>query len=180
MRDLLAANRRGEELERLFVELQVAYEKIRSHERRLESNRDALERANAELEDRLAEISFTHDYVKALASYISVDDVCSLIVDGCTGILGAEISCVYLLSRDDWTLRLSASQGRPETAFMASVPVSDTILGRAFREGAVQEVDAECPGPSTAWLSGECDVRSQAAVALRSGDEVLGVDRTGV
>ncbi|MDP2234737.1 MAG: hypothetical protein Q8K89_13950, partial [Actinomycetota bacterium] len=34
--DLLVAKKRGEEQEKLFVELQVAYDKIRSHERRLQ------------------------------------------------------------------------------------------------------------------------------------------------
>src|SRR3546814_4227879 len=44
----------------------------------------------------------------------SIDDVTSLIVDGANGILGAEVSAVYLFAQDDWTLRLCASQGRPE------------------------------------------------------------------
>ncbi len=175
VRDLLLAKKRGDEHERLFVELQVAYDRIRSHERSLELGKDALQRANAELEGRLAEISFTHDFFKALASYITIDDVCSLIVDGCTGILGVEISCVYLFSRDGWTLELRASQGRPQSAFKLSVPVSETVLGQAFRSGVVQEADVECPGPSTDWLTGECEIRSQTAIALRSGEAVIGV-----
>ena len=107
--DLLVAKKRGEEQEKLYVELQVAYDKIRSHEHRLQSSKEALERANGELERRLAEIFFTHEFFKALTSFTSVDDVCSLIVDGCNGILGAEISCVYLFNREDWTLHLCAS-----------------------------------------------------------------------
>ena len=75
------------------------------------SGKEALERANEELEGRLAEIFFTHEFFKALTSFSSVDDVCSLIVDGANGILGAEISCVYLFEREDWTLRLRASPG---------------------------------------------------------------------
>lgn len=173
--DLLVAKKRGEEQERLFVELQVAYDKIRSHERRLQTSKEDLERANEELESRLAEIFFTHEFFKALTSFTSVDDVCSLIVDGCNGILGAEISCVYLFNREDWTLHLRASQGRPQEAFRHVVPVSETVLGYAFREGAIQEVDIEPAGPSTAWATPECDVRSQAAVPLRTGDNVFGV-----
>jgi len=172
---LLVAKKRGQEQERLFVELQVAYDKIRSHEKSLESSKDALERANTELEGRLAEIFFTHEFFKALTSAKTIQDVCSLIVDGCNGILGAEISCVYLFRREDWTLRLRASQGRPESAFRSSVPVADTILGYAFREGSIQDADANCGSPSTGWLSGECGIRSQAAVALKTGDAVIGV-----
>jgi len=173
--DLLVAKKRGEEQEKLFVELQVAYDKIRSHERRLQTSKEDLESANEELESRLAEIFFTHEFFKALTSFTSVEDVCSLIVDGCNGILGAEISCVYLFNRDDWTLHLRASQGRSEDAFRRVVPVSDTILGYAFREGAIQEVDVDPAGTSTAWATPECGVRSQAAVPLRSGSNVFGV-----
>ena len=173
--DLLVAKKRGEEQEKLFVELQVAYDKIRSHERRLQSSKEALERANEELESRLAEIFFTHEFFKALTSFTSVEDVCSLIVDGCNGILGAEISCVYLFNREDWTLHLRACQGRPEEAFRAVVPVSETVLGYAFREGVIQEADV-APGSSTAgWMADPLEVRSQAAVPLRAGDNVFGV-----
>ena len=55
--------------------------------RRLQTGKEAIERANDELESRLAEIFFTHEFFKALTSYSSVDDVSSLIVDGANGIL---------------------------------------------------------------------------------------------
>lgn len=173
--DLLVAKKRGEEQERLFVELQVAYDKIRGHERRLQSSKTALERANEELESRLAEIFFTHEFFKALTSYTAVDDVCSLIVDGCNGILGAEISCVYLFNREDWTLVLKASQGRPEYAFRPVVPVSETIVGYAFREGSLQESAVEPGSPSAAWVIDPSDISSHAAVPLRAGENVFGV-----
>lgn len=173
--DLLVAKKRGEEQERLFVELQIAYDKIRSHERLLQTSKEDLERANGELESRLAEIFFTHEFFKALTSFTSVEDVCSLIVDGCNGILGAEISCVYLFNREDWTLHLRASQGRPEEAFRTVVPVSQTVLGYAFREGAIQEINVDPQGASAAWATPECDVRSHAAVPLHTGENVFGV-----
>jgi len=173
--DLLVAKKRGEEQEKLFVELQVAYDKIRSHERRLQTSKEALERANEELESRLAEIFFTHEFFKALTSYSSVDDVCSLIVDGANGILGAEISCVYLFEREDWTLRLRSSQGRPEDAFEPIISVRDTILGEAFNEGMIHEPDVPYSSDSGRWCRDAEDVRSQAAVQLRAGDHVIGV-----
>ncbi|MDP2232719.1 MAG: GGDEF domain-containing protein, partial [Actinomycetota bacterium] len=107
--------------------------------------------------------------------YSSVDDVCSLIVDGANGILGAEISCVYLFEREDWTLRLRASQGRPEDAFDPVVSVRDTILGEAFNEGLVHEPDVPYGSGSGHWCRDSEDVRSQAAVQLRAGDHVIGV-----
>lgn len=172
--DLLVAKKRGEEQEKLFVELQVAYDKIRSHERRLQSSKEALERANEELESRLAEIFFTHEFFKALTSYTSVDDVCSLIVDGCNGILGAEISCVYLFNREEWTLELAASQGRPESSFRPVVAVSETILGYTFREGTVQEAMVDPESSHADWVVDEA-ITSQAAVPLRAGENVFGV-----
>jgi diguanylate cyclase (GGDEF)-like protein len=173
--DLLVAKKRGEEQEKLFVELQVAYDKIRSHERKLQSSKEALERANDELEGRLAEIFFTHEFFKALTSFSSVDDVTSLIVDGANGILGAEISCVYLLDQEKWLLRLRASQGRPEHFFAAAVPVSETLLGRSFTDGTVQEADIPPDGPSAGWAREPSDLRSHAAIPLRTGDAIVGV-----
>lgn len=173
--DLLVAKKRGEEQERLFVELQVAYDKIRGHERRVQASKEALEKANEELESRLAEIFFTHEFFKALTSFSSVDDVSSLIVDGCNGILGAEISCVYLLERKNWTLRLRAAQGRPEDFFRESVPVSETIVGLAFREGLTQQADVARADDLASWTPEAEGIRSQAALPLRSGDAVLGV-----
>ena len=173
--DLLVAKKRGDEQEKLFVELQVAYDKIRSHERRLQSSKEALERANEELESRLAEIFFTHEFFKALTSFTSVEDVCSLMVDGCNGILGAEISCVYLFRRDDWTLHLRASQGRPESAFRRVVPVSETVLGWAFREGTVQHELVDHSGAAADWVVDPAEIISQAAVPLRAGEHVFGV-----
>ncbi len=173
--DLLVAKKRGEEQERLFVELQVAYDKIRSHERKLQSGKEALERANGDLETQLAEIFFTHEFFKALTSFNSVDDVTSLTVDGANGILGAEISCVYLLDSERWTLRLRASQGRPEDYFVPEVPVSETMLGEAFGTGLVQEAEIEAGSPSALWVRHPDALRSHVGVSLRTGDSVFGV-----
>jgi diguanylate cyclase (GGDEF)-like protein len=173
--DLLIAKKRSEEQEKIFVELQVAYDKIRSHERRLQSSKEALEKANEELEGRLAEIFFTHEFFKALTTFSSVDDVTSLIVDGANGILGAEVSAVYLFEQNDWTLRLKASQGRPEDIFRSTLPVSETIVGAAFRDGFVQQSDVP-PGSELAeWTVRPEEVRSQAALPLRSGESIIGV-----
>ena len=173
--DLLIAKKRSEEQEKIFVELQVAYDKIRSHERRLQASKEALEKANEELEGRLAEIFFTHEFFKALTTYGSVEDVTSLIVDGANGILGAEISAVYLFEQQDWTLRLRASQGRPEEIFRAVIPVSETIVGAAFRDGFVQQADIPPGSELSGWTTRPEEIRSHAALPLRSGDAVIGV-----
>ena len=173
--DLLIAKKRSEEQEKVFVELQVAYEKIRSHERRLQSSKEALEKANQELEGRLAEIFFTHEFFKALTTFSSVDDVASLIVDGANGILGAEISAVYLFDPQDWTLKLHASQGRPDEEFEAVIPLSETIVGAAFRDGFVHQGDVLLGSELAGWAVHRDEIRSQAALPLRSGDSTIGV-----
>lgn len=173
--DLLIAKKRSEEQEKIFVELQVAYDKIRSHERRLQSSKEALEKANEELESRLAEIFFTHEFFKALTTFSAIEDVTSLIVDGANGILGAEISAIYLFNQQDWTLRLFASQGRPDDAFEEVIPVSQTIVGAAFRDGFVQQSDVQPGSELATWSKRPEEVRSQAATPLRSGDAVIGV-----
>jgi diguanylate cyclase (GGDEF)-like protein len=175
IRDLLMAKKRGEEQEKLLSELKVAYDKIRGHEQKLQVGTDALEKANEELETRLSEIFFTHEFFKALTSFTSVDDVTSLVVDGANGILGAEISCVYLLDTSRWVLRFAAAQGRSREYFAAEVPVDTTILGRAHRDGVAVELDAHAAEGSAAWVVDPSTLSSHAAVSLRSGEHVVGV-----
>jgi diguanylate cyclase (GGDEF)-like protein len=139
------------------------------------TSKEALEKANEELESRLAEIFFTHEFFKALTSYSSVEDVASLIVDGANGILGAEISCVYLFEQRDWTLKLRASQGRPEESFRPIVAVSETIIGAAFRDGFTQQSDVPMGSELARWSAVPEDIRSQAALPLRAGEAVVGV-----
>ena len=84
-----------------------AHEPGQHHERRLKASHDALERANQELESRLAELYFMHEFLRALTAYHRVEDVSALIADGATGILGAEIAAVYLLDTDACRFRLA-------------------------------------------------------------------------
>jgi diguanylate cyclase (GGDEF)-like protein len=104
-----------------------------------------------------------------------VDDVCSVVVDGCAGILGSEISAVYLLDRERWSLCLRATQGRSDDAFVAVVPVSETLLGAAFEDGYAFDSPTDPRSRLSAWLTSPGSVRSQVAVALRAGGESVGV-----
>jgi diguanylate cyclase (GGDEF)-like protein len=173
--DLLVAKKRSDEQERIFVELQVAYDKIRSHERRLQVSKEALEKANEQLESRLAEIFFTHEFFKALTCYSSIDDVASLIVDGANGILGAEVSAVYLLDHEAGVFHLRGSQGRPEGSFRLTVPADETILGTAVRDEVIEQPDVPLGSPYADWALYPDEIRSQVAIALKSGESVLGV-----
>ncbi len=173
--DLVRVRRDGVRTERLYADLKDAYEVIRVQEARLRTGTEALERTNEALEHRLAETFFTYEFFRALTSFSGVADVASLIVDGANGILGAEVSCVYLLDEDAGRLRLLSSQGRPSSAFASVVPSRTTILGRAIGEGVVQEDDLDAAADSAGWLADPSSVASQAAAPLRSGDGTVGV-----
>lgn len=175
--DLLKARRKGEEQERLFAELQVAYDRIRGHERELQAHKSELENANMELEKRLAEIFFTHEFFKALASYQAVREVCGLIVDGANGILGAEISCAYLADVEAHQLFLGASQGRPLTAFRERLDFGESVVGRVAqsRQVAITLEATEADRTDTAWAVDPADVTSQVAHELHIGEKLLGV-----
>lgn len=174
--DLLRARRRSEEQERLIVELQMAYDRIRGHERELQAHKSELEATNVELEKRLAEIFFTHEFFKALASYQTVADVCNLIVDGANGILGAEISCVYLADVEARQLLLGAAQGMAFSAFEERIDFGRSIVGRAAEERRLLvTAQAEGDDPEIGWAKEPCDVVSQVAKDLHVGDKLLGV-----
>jgi len=173
--DLLAVRKEGQEQSRLYQELQAAYDRISSKERQLQATTDALERANAELGHKYAEIFVTHEFFKALTRYTYVHDIAALIVDGANGILGAEISGVYLLDQAEWIFRLTGSQGRSEEEFAAEVPVDETILGSAFGSGLIVQSAVAGDRAHAGWLKDPTSIASQAAVPLRSGERVTAV-----
>jgi diguanylate cyclase (GGDEF)-like protein len=45
----------------------------------------------------------------------------------------------------------------------------------AYRDGIIQECDADHGSASAAWMRGRGEVRSQAALPLRTGDQTIGV-----
>lgn len=174
--DLLEARKRGEEQERLFVELQVAYDQIWKHQSELVSSKSKLESANEELECRLAETFFFHEFFKALTRFLGVEGVCSLIADGANGMLGAEISCVYLLEGGRKRLMLKGFQGRPREAFHERLDVatrgilSEVVIGRKM----LCDFDAPKTGRVN-WVTDPAEIQSQVAVPLQIQDKILGV-----
>jgi diguanylate cyclase (GGDEF)-like protein len=131
--------------------------------------------ANPILGDQLAEMFFAHEFSKVLSRYTAVDDVCSLMVDGLTGLIGAEISCAYLLDAQDGTLRLQACQGVAPEALAQVVPADGTFLGAALHGGFIQEVEATRGGFSPQWQAASLAIASQAAVPLKSAGQTMGV-----
>ncbi len=141
--------------------------------RRMEASNAALARANRDLEARLAEVYFMHEFVKALVAYRRIEDVSSVVVDACAGIVGADLTAVYILDREEWVLRLAQVQGRPMSGVTAEVQLSDPLFGLAVSEGSARLEDGQA---CSAWLaSGSGRVRTQVALALRAGGEPIGV-----
>lgn len=172
---LLEARRFGEDQHQATGELEEALDRSRSLERRLSISKAVLEESNSELQTQLSEMFFAHEFYRALARYTAIDDVCSLVVDGLTGLLGFELSCVYLHDREDRTLRLRACQGLSHDVFAPVVSAKETILGDAFREGATQIGNLAPGAPSSGWANASVTIRSQAAVPLAVGGDVIGV-----
>jgi diguanylate cyclase (GGDEF)-like protein len=172
---LFEARRFAEDQQQTTGELEEALDHSRSLERRLSISKAVLEESNTELQTQLSEMFFAHEFYRALARYTSIDDVCSLVVDGLTGLLGSEISCVYLHNPAERILRLRASQGLSHELFKPAVPDRQTIIGDAFREGATQIGNLAPGSPSSGWADSSVEVRSQAAVPLADGGDVIGV-----
>lgn len=144
--------------------------------RRLEASNEALIRANRDLEARLAEVYFMHEFVKALVAYRRVDDVSSVVVDACAGILGADAAAVYLLDRERWVLCLARSQGRPPGAVAGEMALTDPLLGAAFKDDVAYEEDSGRGAEPGRWLVGQsARASTQVAVALKAGGEPIGV-----
>lgn len=142
--------------------------------RRLEASLESMARTNRHLETRLAEIYFMHEFVKALVAYNRVDDVSSVVVDACAGILGADLAAVYLADREAWVLRLAQSHGREADAFVCEVDVAEPVLGAAFEAGQRAEPTA-VRGSAAGWLTNSQPLGMQVAAALGVGGESLGV-----
>lgn len=132
-----------------------------------------LAKTNAELEDKLAEIYFTHEFFKALTGRVNVMQVSALISDGAVGILGSETACVYLNHRES-ELELKGAQGRSLSDFKQSVKLGETVIGVAIeREELTEHVD---PSPDDSFLANSASWTGlQAAIPLKTQETALGV-----
>ncbi len=172
--DLLKDKIKKQEITESYRELKQSYDKFKEHERDLEKHRQDLENTNIELEKRLSEIFFTHEFFKALTSFINVEDVCNLISDGANGILGAEISGVYLKIKDQNRLFLQACQGRSTEELLPELNYGETIVGECAKQKCLINIpDMKKNDYSTFML--EEEITSQIAVPLSIGHKILGV-----
>ncbi len=158
----------GEGNSELLEELENAYEIIRRHQAEIL-------RSEKEMEESLAELFFLHEYFKALSTSIKLSEVSHLIVDGANGILGAELSWLYLLEKD--VLRFQTAQGYPEENFSSVISIEDSFEGEAIRKGILQERISK-NGVCISSLKGLC-LKAVYALPLRIKDQTLGVISIG-
>jgi diguanylate cyclase (GGDEF)-like protein len=146
--------------------------------RLLEAGKNDQENAKLleELEKHLAEMFFIHEFFKALTSYSSsVKDVANLIADGANGILGVELSCVYLADNDQ-KLRLTGFCGKTREEFKESIAVGEGLVGKCARDRKL--INQQDPGNSElldSFLAGNATLSMQTAVPLVIQDKLLGV-----
>src|SRR5262245_31070928 len=139
-------------------------------------------RARQAAESESTRLAHLHNLTGRLANAVTVRDVCEALVDTAIGSLGAAVSAVALLSRDQTELDLVASRGIPEELLSkwTKIPVdTPVILGDAVAQRSVVTVggaeEALQRYPILAELGEGYPVGAQAAAPLLAGDALLGV-----
>ncbi len=166
--DLLYSSKAEGETD-LLEELEKAYEVIRK-------SQSEIIKSQEEMEKSLSELFFLHEYFKALSTSIKLSEVSHLIVDGANGILGAEISWLYLLGKG--VLTFQAAQGYPEDAFSLVLSVGESFEGKTIEEGTLQEKLAE---EGEIYLNSiqNLALKSVYAIPLKTKGETIGVFSIG-
>lgn len=173
---LLEDSKRSRENEELLTQLSEAYDQIAEREQELTKNRADMQQTNRKLEKHLAEMFFIHEFFKALTSFSpSVADVAGLIADGANGILGVELSCVYLVE-DETRLRLVGFQGRTREQFTETVAFGEGLVGRCAQDRKlVNKDDTSDNRALDSFMANDEILKTEAAVPLVVHDRLLGV-----
>ncbi len=99
------------------------FSEAQKREERLALRLEELHKAYHDVERRLAETFFTHEFFKALTVYEPLHHVAGMIVDGTLGIMGAASCALYITDETSGgELNLYASQGQGLTSYPESLP----------------------------------------------------------
>lgn len=110
------------------------FSEAQKREQRLALRLDELHRAYREVEQRLAETFFTHEFFKALTVYEPLRSVAGMVVDGTLGIMGAENCALYIRAdADKPVLSLYGSQGQNQEVFAPLLPADADWVDRHLR-----------------------------------------------
>lgn len=160
---------------KLYIGLRKVFKIIRSREKDLEASLKKAEEDKEKVEEKLAEIFFNHEFFKALTTHVDLDEVSDLVVDGTSGIMGAEFSCLYLLDQGKKCLELQAWRGLTMEHFRRKVKVGEDILGKAADQGKIIYVSSEDKKRLETFLTEPLKGKFFAAAPLIMKDKVLGV-----
>lgn len=110
------------------------FTEAQKREQRLALRLEELHRAYHDVEQRLAETFFTHEFFKALTVYEPLRNVAGMVVDGTLGIMGAENCALYIRAdAETKALSLYGSQGQNLDAFAPTLPADGEWVDRHLR-----------------------------------------------
>jgi diguanylate cyclase (GGDEF)-like protein len=154
----------------------IDYEEIRKNEKMLQESKLEIEKTNRELESKLAEIFFIHEFLKALSSTVTVDEVTRLTADGIGGMLGVEITAVYLVDLENEKLTLTAWVGAEKDSLVKQVGFEERIIGQATSKKLMVNTTGNNNGTKLkGFITKNAKSYIQIAAPLQIKEHVLGV-----
>ncbi|MHB0981501.1 MAG: GGDEF domain-containing protein [Thermoleophilia bacterium] len=110
------------------------FSEAQKREQRLALRLDELHRAYHDVERRLAETFFTHEFFKALTVYEPLRNVAGMVVDGTLGIMGAENCSLYIRAdAETQALTMYGAQGQNLEVFPPTLPADAEWVDRHLR-----------------------------------------------
>ncbi len=136
----MVEEKRKSNIVKLKKELDSALKRLKRQEEKLKKMKE-IEKTYQEQEALYAEIYFIHELTKLLAKTLDLDEVAKTIMDGLVGILGAEMSFLYLLDPEKNELFLKSSQGINPKFLEKKIKVGQGILGQSVSSGKLINID---------------------------------------
>jgi signal transduction histidine kinase len=127
---------------------------------------------------KLRELEFLHEFAKLLTTARNWDELMRTIVDRTTDALSVEVCSVYLMERDEASLRLAATNGLDrDQVGKVTLSVGEGLTGTAALSGQpVASTDVRSD-PRFKWVPGfdQSQFASMLSVPLPWNDRIVGV-----
>ncbi len=135
-------------------------------------------RAPFDAERKLSELEFLHEFAKLLTTARNWDELMGTIVDRTTTALDVEVCSVYLMERDNTSLRLAATNGLDRDQIgRVTLGLGEGLTGRAaLIRRPVVSPDVRVD-PRFKWVPGfdQSQFVSMLSVPLPWNDQIVGV-----
>jgi signal transduction histidine kinase len=129
-------------------------------------------------ERKLRELEFLHEFAKLLTTARDWDELMRTIVDRTTTALDVEVCSVYLMERDDASLRLAATNGLDRDQIgRVTLGLGEGLTGRAAMLGRPVVSPDVRVDPRFKWVPGfdQSQFTSMLSVPLPWNDQIVGV-----